>query len=101
MLQLFGFVRGILLPLCVGVFAGYLLKEHIFTAKCPNCICPECPPQNVTNLIINNEKVKAKGGGIIDLTNILKDNNVIQEQAQKDSVTKQKRKGLIKRIFNK
>lgn len=101
MLKIFGFVRGILLPLCIGIFAGYLLKERLFTDKCPDCICPQCPPQNVTNLIINNEKVKAKGGGTIDLNNILKDNNITQEQNKIDSVGTKKQKGLLKRIFTR
>jgi molybdopterin/thiamine biosynthesis adenylyltransferase len=92
-----------LLFVMVGFGGGYIAKEYFFTKPCPACICPECPPQNVTNLIINNEKIKAKGGGTIDLNNILKDNKIIQQADSTENTNKQdsKRKGFLKRIFSK
>ncbi|MCS6794939.1 MAG: hypothetical protein RMJ97_07055 [Raineya sp.] len=90
-----------LLPLTAGILLGYFAKEQFFTKPCPDCIC-ECPPSNVTNLIINNEKLKVKGGGTLDLTNILKDNQVIQksDSIRKDTLP-QKRKGFFRKIFGK
>ncbi|MDX1903868.1 MAG: hypothetical protein SFU27_06885 [Thermonemataceae bacterium] len=84
-----------------GASIGYIVKERFFTNACPACICPECPPQNVTNLVINNEKIKAKNGGAIDLTNLLKDNNIIQksDSTGKKDTLKPKKKGFFKRIF--
>lgn len=86
-----------------GAFAWDFAKEQFFTKPCPACICPECPPQNVTNLIINNEKLKVKGNGSLDLTNILKDNQIIQKSdstGRKDTL-QQKKKGFLGRIFGK
>jgi len=87
-----------------GASVGYIVKDNFFVDKCPDCVCPECPPQNVTNLVINNEKIKAKNGGAIDLTNLLKDNNIIQ-QSGKDSTRKNtiqpKKRGFFKRLFGK
>ncbi|GAB4494322.1 MAG: hypothetical protein OHK0045_25370 [Raineya sp.] len=85
----------------LGFFGGWIVKEQF--SKCPDCVCPECPPQNVTNLIINNEKLKVKGGGSLDLTNVLKDNQIIQRSDStglKDTL-EQKKKGFLKRIFSK
>lgn len=86
-----------------GFGIGYITKEYFLTKPCPACICPECPPQNVTNLIINNEKIKAKGGGVIDLTNILKDNQIIQksDSTGKKDTLQQNKKGFLGRIFGK
>lgn len=86
-----------------GAFAWDFAKEQFFTKPCPACICPECPPQNVTNLIINNEKLKVKGNGSLDLTNILKDNQIIQKSdstGRKDTL-QQKKKVFLGRIFGK
>ncbi len=80
---------------------GWIVKEQFFTKPCPDCICPECPPQTV--LHINNEKIKAKNGGAIDLTSIIKDNKITQSSdsiGEKKAITP-KRKGFLKRIFNK
>ena len=87
-----------------GAFAWDFAKDQFFTKPCPACICPECPPSNVTNLIINNEKLKVKGNGSLDLTNILKDNKVVQvadsSLSEAETNTKE-RKGFLKRIFGK
>jgi hypothetical protein len=94
-----------LLPFAVGIFAGYFAKEQFFTKPCPACVCPECPPSNITYLVINNEKLKVKGNGSLDLTNILKDNQVIQKSDSINSIRKdtlpQKRKGFFRKIFGK
>ncbi|WP_448529662.1 hypothetical protein [Raineya sp.] len=94
-----------LLPFAVGIFAGYFAKEQFFTKPCPACVCPECPPSNITYLVINNEKLKVKGNGSLDLTNILKDNQIKQENKElneKDTLKqKPERKGFFKRIFGK
>ncbi len=89
-----------LLVIFAGFSLGYITKEYFFTKPCPDCICPECPPQNVTNLIINNEKLKVKGGSTLDLTNILSDNKVVQKS---DSTVKDttKKKGILRKIFKK
>jgi len=88
-----------LLFVMVGFGGGYIAKEYFFTKPCPDCICPECPPQTI--LYINNEKIKAKGNGAIDLTSIIKDNKIsYSDTLTKDTITK-RRKGLLKRIFSK
>lgn len=89
-----------LLFLTTGFVFGYIVKEYFFTKPCPSLTCPECPPSNVTNLIINNEKLKVKGNSQLDLTNILKDNQIIQ---QNDSLpdTKEKKRGVLKKLFSK
>jgi molybdopterin/thiamine biosynthesis adenylyltransferase len=87
----------------LGSSVGWIVKEQFFTKPCPACICPECPPSNVTNLIINNEKLKVKGNGSLDLTNILKDNKVVQvaDSSLSEAETQQKKKGFLGRIFGK
>jgi hypothetical protein len=88
-----------LLFVMVGFGGGYIAKEYFFTKPCPDCICPECPPQTV--LHINNEKIKAKGNGAIDLTSIIKDNNILQQADTIKKAVEPQRKGLLKRIFSK
>lgn len=85
----------------LGFSLGYIVKEYFLTKPCPACICPECPPQTV--LYINNEKIKAKGGGAIDLTNILKDNKIINnvDTTSKNDTTSKKKRGVLNRIFKK
>jgi len=83
----------------LGFFGGWVVKEQFFIKPCPNCICPECPPQTV--LYINNEKIKAKDGGAIDLTSIIKDNNILQQADTTKKAVAPKREGFLKRIFSK
>lgn len=81
-----------------GAFVWGFVKEQFFTKPCPACVCPECPPQTV--LYINNEKIKAKNGGAIDLKSIIQDNQFTAiDSTKRDSV--KRRKGLLKRIFEK
>jgi hypothetical protein len=86
----------------LGFSAGYITKDKIFSTRCPDLRCPECPPSNITNLIINNEKIKTKGGGNIDLSSILSGNTIVQKT---DSTTKTdsstRKKGFLRRIFKK
>lgn len=63
-----------LLPIAflIGLFSGYIMKDKWFTNECkyecPECICPECPPQTI--YFIHNEKIKNKNGKL-DLNNYL------------------------------
>jgi hypothetical protein len=93
--------RDILFAICfclVGFSAGYIVKEQFFTAS-----CPECPPQSVTNLIINNEKIKAKGNGTIDLKSLLQVENKDVKLADSNQKANQetKKRGFLGRIFKK
>lgn len=101
---MFGFInRDIVfagLFVLIGVGAGFIIRE--LTLK--EHKCPICPPQTVTNLYINNEKVKAKGNGVVDIQSIIKDNLILNNTKDttknKDSL-KPKKRGFFGRIFNK
>lgn len=88
----------------VGYFAGayHALQNHTCEKPKP---CPVCPPQTIFQ--ITNEKVKAKNGGSVDITNLLKDNTAIQlltdslQTITKDTTTYKKKRGFFGRIFKK
>jgi len=88
-----------LLFVLLGSGFGWVMKEQFFTKPCPACVCPDCPPQTI--LYINNEKIKAKGNGAIDLTSIIKDNNILQQADTTKKAVEPQRKGFLKRIFSK
>ena len=79
--------------------AGYIAKDKIFPSACPSLTCPECPPQTV--LYINNEKIKTKGGGNIDLKSILKDNTILGDTTTQKVTKETKRKGFLGKFFSK
>jgi hypothetical protein len=94
------FSKDIIFALCfasLGFSAGYIVKEQFFTEKCPQC--PECPPQTV--LYINNEKIKAKGNGTIDLKSLLQVESKENLQLTDSTKSETKRKGFLGKIFNK
>lgn len=84
----------------VGFSSGYIAKDKLFSTRCPDLSCPECPPQTV--LYINNEKIKAKNGGIIDLKSLLQSDikNSSSDTSKKIGTT-QKKRGFLGRVFNK
>jgi hypothetical protein len=100
-----------LMFIIIGFGAGWIVKGDIFPDKCPtcpDCICPDCPPQTVNIFSITNEKIKAKGGSSIDLSSIIKDNLVLNKidsvqkasDTLKSTATKKKR-GWFGKLFTK
>lgn len=76
----------------LGFAFGGLLSWQVanFVHQCPKIVpCPVCPPQNVTNYHIHNDKIKVKNGGTIDIEQMIKDNkNTTNNALRLDSTAK-------------
>jgi hypothetical protein len=82
----------------IGFILGALIAWQVATSLqvCPEI--PKCPPQNITVYHIQNDKIKVKNGGTIDLENLIKDNKNTTT-LPKDTLIKKKRTFWDKVLF--
>ena len=77
----------------IGFILGALLAWQVATSlhECPPIT--KCPPQNITVYHIQNDKIKIKNGGTIDIDQIIKDNKNTTT-IPKDSIPVRKKKSF-------